>query len=95
MTGNTYGALKGKLTKHYRENLVYWNEMEDDRKRKEIKVNQGRWDRAIERLKVSDPEFDTWYDTDAVPEEIIWTGEKFETILKILRKRLKSVRQEK
>ena len=95
MTGNTYGALKGKLTKHYRENLVFWNELEGERKKREIDINKGRWFRAIERLKVSDPDFDNWYDTDEIPEEIKWIGESFESVLKTLRKRLKQVRQEK
>ena len=92
---NSYGALKGKLTRHAHERVKDWQEEEIQKRLKEIEINKGRWGTLIDKLKIHDPEFDTWYESDSIPEFILWTGKDFEDILKVLRKRLKSVRTEK
>ena len=91
--GNSFGALKGKLTRHANENIRKWEDEERSRKVKEIESNKSRFYRAIDRLRINDSEFDNWYDSNAVPEYIHWTGKEFEDVLKIMRKRLKSVKQ--
>lgn len=94
MTGNTLGALKAKLTRHALEDLKLSQEYEQERRAKEIIRNKERWERAKDRLRKEYSLFNDWYDTDAIPEIIYWRGERFETVLKILRKKLKEVRQE-
>jgi hypothetical protein len=90
MSGNTLGALKGRLTKHYRE----WLKIYNDDKQQEIRENQGRWSAAIDELKSIDKNFDEWYDGDAIPDYILWTGEEFEMIFKIVSDRLEEKRNE-
>ena len=95
MGNNSYGGLKGKLTRHYNEYIRECQERERERKEKEIKRNRRRWIRAIDKLKLNDKKFDEWYDSNAIPEEIKWIGDEFEKVLKVLRKRLRQIKQEK
>lgn len=94
MTGNTFGALKAKLTRHSNEYIKLWQEEEETRKNKEIQKNINRWTVAIAKLKEVDTNFDRWYDSEAIPEVIKWTGKDFEDILSVLRKRLRFVKKE-
>lgn len=94
MTGNTLGALKAKLTKHSNELVRKYQEEERNKKIKEIKKNKQRWIRAINKLKILDPYFDSWYESPEIPDIIKWTGEEFENVLKILRSRLREIKKE-
>lgn len=93
---NTFGALKAKLTRHANEYIKEAQEQSDLQKRKEIDKNKIRWGNIIDKLKIEDKDFDDWYDNfSEIPDYIYWTGESFEVALKVLKKRLNKIRQEK
>lgn len=92
--GNTLGAMKAKLTRHANEYIQEIQEEQKEKIIKEIKKNKLRWGEIIHKLELADQDFDNWYDSPVIPERIFWTGEEFEFCLKILKNRLKQIRQE-
>jgi len=91
MGNNTYGALKGKLTRHHNERV---REYEEERI-SEILRNKDRWFSVVEGLKEIDKDFDEWYDSDVIPEEIRWRGKEFEEVFYTVNERLILVKRSK
>jgi len=92
---NSFGYLKGKISRHANEYIREYQEDEDNKKRKEIETNKDRWYNVIEDLKIEDESFDNWYDNSPyIPDFISWLGEDFESVLSVLKTRLKFIRKE-
>lgn len=89
MTGNSYGALKGKLTRH----CIELAREESIERSFEISRNKDRWFSVIEELKSIDNDFELWYNSKEIPDYIVWFGKEFEEIFYTTNERLILIRR--
>ena len=92
MTGNSFGWLKGELTKHLLDNVKVWREIEYDRLSKEKDSNKEIFVLTRDRLKEIDSEFSEWFDK-TMPDTIYWSGEEFQKVLKVLWDRIEFIKK--